>query len=139
MTYSGAYALQSRTDYRNFLYLNNHGSRKVLQWKLDIQHYDAVIEHVPGEQNIPADFFNRHVPKPNETSLHQILILQCTDSQRSQIKETHEWLHAHYGVDRTILHMTQRYSIETSKDSWPNLRQDVRQYIHSCITCQNEH
>ena len=37
-----------RTDHRNLLYLNNHGSRKVLQWKLDIQHYDAIIEHVLG-------------------------------------------------------------------------------------------
>ena len=31
-----------RTDHRNLLYLNNHGSRKVLQWKLDIQYYDAI-------------------------------------------------------------------------------------------------
>ena len=35
--------------------MNNHGSRKVLQWKLDIQNYDATIEHVAGKANIPAD------------------------------------------------------------------------------------
>ena len=75
-----------RTDHRN---LNNHGSRTVLQWKLDIQYHDAVIEHVPDEQNILADVFSRLVPKPNETSLHQILV-QCTDAQRSHIKENHE-------------------------------------------------
>jgi len=27
----------------------------MLQWKLDIQHYDAIVEHVPGIMNIPAD------------------------------------------------------------------------------------
>jgi len=63
-----------RTDHRNLLYLNNHGFRKVLQWKLDIQHYNAVVEHFTGEQNFPADVFSRLVTKPDEASLHQILI-----------------------------------------------------------------
>jgi len=108
-----------RTDHRNLLYLNNHGSRKFLQWKLDIQHYDAIIEHFPGEQNIPADVFSRLVQNPAEASVHQILILQCTDAQWSMIKENHEWMHAHSGVDRTILHLTQRYPIETSNDNCP--------------------
>jgi len=44
-----------RTDHRNLLYMNNHSSRKVLLWKLDIQHYDTTIEHVPGKVNIRAD------------------------------------------------------------------------------------
>ena len=88
-----------RTDHRNLLYLNNHGSRKVFQWKLDIQHYDDIIEHIPGEENIPADVFSRLVPKPTDATLNEILV-QCTDAQRVLIKENHEWLHAHSGVDR---------------------------------------
>ena len=32
----GGIAFTTRTDHRNFLYMNNHGSRKLLQWKLDI-------------------------------------------------------------------------------------------------------
>ena len=63
---------------------------KVLQWKLDIQHYDSVIEHIPGEKNIPADVFSRLVPKPTNAILIQILVLQCTDTQRALIKENHE-------------------------------------------------
>jgi len=54
MIYSAAFASRFKQIAETY-YLNNHGSRKVLQWKLDIQHYDAVIEHVPGEENIPAD------------------------------------------------------------------------------------
>jgi len=77
------------TDHRNFLYLNKHGSRKVLQWKLDIQHYDAVIEHVPGEQNIPADVFSRLVPKPAEATPDiGSTVYWC---QQTLIKENHEW------------------------------------------------
>ena len=50
-------------DERNLLFMNNHGSCKVLQWKLDIQHYDAIIEHVPGKANKPEDFFSRLVSR----------------------------------------------------------------------------
>ena len=71
-----------RTDHRNLLYLNNHGSRKVLQWKLDIQKNYAVIEHIPGEQNIRADVFSRLVPKPTETTHNQILVLQCSGNDQ---------------------------------------------------------
>ena len=46
-----------RTDHRNLLFMNNHGSRKVLQWKLDIQHYNATIEHVAGKANTLYDVF----------------------------------------------------------------------------------
>ena len=51
----GRIAFTIRTDHRNVLYMNNHGSRKVLQWKPDIQHYDAIIDYVPGVMNPPAD------------------------------------------------------------------------------------
>ena len=71
-----------RTDHRNLLYLNNHGSPKVLQWKIDIQHYDAVIEHIPGEENILADVLSRLVPKPTNVTLNQILVLQWTPNGR---------------------------------------------------------
>jgi hypothetical protein len=125
-----------RTDHRNLLYMNNHGSRKVLQWKLDIQHYNAVIEHVPGELNIPADVFSRLVPQIQTTTINQILVVQCSDAQRALIKTNHEWLHAHSGVDRTLALLTQRHPEETSKDNWPHLRRDVRDYIRSCPTCQ---
>ena len=53
-----------RTDHRNQLFMNNHGSRKVLQWKLDIQHYDGTIEHVAEKDNIPADVFRRLIIRP---------------------------------------------------------------------------
>jgi len=42
---------------------------------LDIQHYDAIIEHVSGELNIPADVFSRLVPKAPVTILNQMVIL----------------------------------------------------------------
>ena len=42
----GGIAFTILTDHRNHLYMNKNESRKVLRWKLDIQHYNAMIEHV---------------------------------------------------------------------------------------------
>ena len=70
----GGIAFTIKTDHRNLLYMNKHGFRKVLQWKLDMQHYDTIIEHVPGTLNIPADAFSRLVEKA-EATVHHIIVL----------------------------------------------------------------
>ena len=59
------------------LLLNNHGYQKVLQWKLDLQHYDTIIEHIPGEENILADVFSRLVQNQHLTKswLYSVWIL----------------------------------------------------------------
>ena len=66
--------------------MNNHGSRKVLQWKLDIQHYNATIEHVPVTLNTPVDAFSRLVEKDPSASIHHIMVLKYSATQRSQYK-----------------------------------------------------
>ena len=98
----------------------------VLQWKLDIQHYDAIIEHVPGVMNTPADSFSRLVEK--EIRL-DFMILTCSATQWDVIRRRHEWLSSHNGVDKTLALMTQRHPTETSATQWPQLRHDVREYI----------
>ena len=66
--------------------MNYHGSRKVLQWKLDIQHYDAIIEHVPGVMNTPADVFSRLVEKDKISEVNHVMILTCSAPQWDMIK-----------------------------------------------------
>ena len=48
-----------RTDHRNLLLNDSGASDKVLRWKLDIQQFDFLVEHIPGEQNIVADLYSR--------------------------------------------------------------------------------
>jgi hypothetical protein len=95
--------------------MNQHGSRKVLQWKLDIQHYNAIIEHVPGKANIPADIFSRQIIKAPTLPLFHILTLHCSTEQRELIHKYHTHLYAHYGVERTIALLTQYEPILTSR------------------------
>jgi len=46
----GGVHFKIRTVHRNLLFMNIHGSRKVLQWKLNIQHYDATIDQTDNVQ-----------------------------------------------------------------------------------------
>ena len=116
-----------RTDHYNLLFKNIHGSRNVLQWKLDIQHYDATKEHVAGKDNIPADVLNRLIVRPEPVQLHHVLTLQCTLTQRTLIERFHTHLHTHWGVEKTITLMMQHEPYETDGTNWsPPRRQAVR-------------
>jgi hypothetical protein len=94
------------------------------------------VHLLPGERNIPADFIIRLVPKAPVAALNQIVILQCTDKQRLLIKENHEWYQCPRCRSDDVTLDTTRHPLETSADSWPDLRHDVRSYIQSCVTYQ---
>ena len=79
-----------------------------------------ILQHVPGTLNIPADAFSRLVEKA-EATVHHIMVLGCTETQRQLITECHEWLCAHNGVDRKLAILTQRHLRDTEADAWPNL------------------
>jgi len=63
-----------RTDHNNLIFLNNvEDSKKVLNWKLSIQHLDFEIEHTKGKDNIVADLFSRLVEPTTTISISTIL------------------------------------------------------------------
>jgi len=101
-----------RTDHQNLLFTNNHCSRKVVvfQWKLDIQHYDTTIEHVPGKANIPADMFSRLVVRPTPIEVHHILVLQCTPTRTLSLVPI-----CPPGVEKTLALMIEHAPKETNE------------------------
>ena len=58
---------------------------------LDIQHYNATIEHVPGVLNTPAGVFSRLVEKEHGTSVCHIMVLKFT--ARDNKNSTSGYLH----------------------------------------------
>ena len=69
------------TDHRNLTFINNKGSPKVQRWKLDIQAYNMVVEHIPGVNNIPADCFSRLVPRIESEITHNLCVLYNKDQE----------------------------------------------------------
>jgi hypothetical protein len=125
-----------RTDHNNLLYLNNAGSRKVLNWKLSIQHFDCVWEHIKGPNNIVADHFSRQVDKPDPLSVHVLAPALCSPHQTQLIQQGHEYQFAHWGVNKTIDLLIKLFPDDVTLDRWPHFRRDVRDFIRRCPTCQ---
>ena len=58
-------------------------------------------------------------------------------AKRQLVTECHEWLCAHNGVDRTLAILMQNYSRDmAAEEAWPNLRNDVKEYVLSGATGQ---
>ena len=55
-----------QTDHLNLTYLNQETSPKVQRWKLAVQEYDFVVEHIKGVNNIVADGLSRFCPYPTK-------------------------------------------------------------------------
>ena len=124
-----------RTDHNNLIFMNQNGSRKVLNWKLSIQHFNFFIEHIKGVDNIPADVFSRLVPRTG-LIVNNIVLSRCTTRQHDLIKACHEHHYAHWGVQKTLNLLKSYHPEETSKDLWSTFLQDVRDFIQCCPTCQ---
>ena len=161
-----------RTDHRNLLYLNDSGaSDKVLRWKLDIQQFDFLVEHIPGEQNIVADLYSRlcslqssntpfntewmdrdmerNISQNVPPAVHWLARLEArnivekkphtrdvspmTHAHRDVIAKCHGGICGHGGVERTLRLIKDQVP---ASEHWPNMRRDIRQYIHTCPACQ---
>jgi len=47
------------TDHKNLVYINDSGAPKVKRWKLQVQEYNFDVIHVPGKDNVVADYLSR--------------------------------------------------------------------------------
>jgi hypothetical protein len=118
-----------RTDHRNLTFINTKGSPKVQRWKLDIQAYNMVVEHIQGVDNIPADCFSRLIPKSEPYINHDLNIMFNKD-QEDIIREFHGHKPGHFGVSKTVNLMLQ------AGINYSGMRDHVYQYIRSCPCCQ---
>ena len=61
------YALRAKTfiletDHRNLLWMETSVVPKIIRWKIYLQSFKFYLRHIPGKQNIIADYFSRMSP-----------------------------------------------------------------------------
>ena len=62
-----------RTDSEILLKMNTDHKEKVKRWKIAIQHFEFLVQHIPGRLNVEADALSRLVPKSEEPAkLHAL-------------------------------------------------------------------
>ena len=139
-----------RTDHRNLTFLNQGLSSKVLRWKLMIQEYDFVLEHLPGEQNVQADAFSRadfnHIRVVRQNNLSQLMTGKIKDSPipdhiLTLIEESHNDFIGHHGVARTIQAVQRQcHKMTTANQPIPEDTKQIpeycRQFVQNCVKCQ---
>ena len=125
-----------RTDHANLTKLKNDYSsnKKVQRWLTCFQHYDITFEYIKGSLNIVADTLSRHcinLSKSSDltTSLNS-QVLTIPPEYVTWIKEAHNSVVGHHGVDNTIAKLAQ------IRPNWPDRTKHVRSFISNCPCCQ---
>ena len=156
-----------RTDHRNLTYINNKAtsSNKVLSWKLEIQQYDAYLEHLEGHRNIVADLHSRlcsllstnaeYPLQPIEDALEQgtnaAFLLAALTPNRVIRQPRQVWQPTpmpndiHRLIDQchnfVVGHggvdrtLQKLYELVEQADRWKSMRQDVCTFIRQCPCC----
>ena len=106
------------TNHRNLLFVNNHGSKNVLQWKIDIQHDDMCHERLTFVRPTPYLGLTVH---HNATSLNRTILYLPVCTLRGK---THVVID-----DTTCPGRNDQYAL-------PYIRSDVRQFVQFCASCQ---
>jgi transposase InsO family protein len=139
-----------RTDHANLVHIRNTGSEKVIRWKLAIQEYDFVVEHIAGEKNIVADALSRIIEIPESTlekggdlvdtegeATHIVLTTEHRPAMLSippdiyrKISSVHNTTTGHHGVERTMMKLAMM-NFQADK-----LRTFVKEFIRRCPCCQ---
>lgn len=134
-----------RTDHKNLLAMND-SSPKVLRWKLALQEYNCEVEHISGVNNFVADQLSRLVddgtePSPSTiaTSPPQPQVLAAMgyqdifipDEKHKLIKDFHNTLSGHWGVEKTIELM-----LAKGVQPWRSMRTHVKKFVRECPACQ---
>jgi cleavage and polyadenylation specificity factor subunit 1 len=118
-----------RTDHDNLRYINDPPSPKVRRWKIAMQGYDCIIEHIPGKNNIAADGFSRLLPITKEV----LCILKGSkipDDKYHLISQVHNTKVGHHMVERTLS------KLKSQNLEWKEMRDHVRKFIDNCPCCQ---
>ena len=162
----------AQTDHANLLWLDKSEVPKVVRWRLLLQSFDFVVEHIAGRLNIVPDALSRclrsHARAAREQASRQAqaqaameavdaaaadvnaaaanaVALRDADADlpelvreeeedyathRRQFTACHNSLVGHHGREKTVARIRNRYG------GWPNMRQQVAEWIRLCALCQ---
>jgi hypothetical protein len=117
------------TDHKPLTWIMNvkdPGSR-LLRWRIQLDEYDYEIVYKKGSLNTNADALSRianlRKEGPKEGALDE-------ETKKQILYEFHDApLGGHRGMNKT-------YKAIRSRCTWPNMRQEIEEYIKTCQSCQ---
>lgn len=117
------------SDHRNLQWIEASQSAIVIRWRVLLQSFIFRVRHIPGKQNLVADWLSRSGCA--DTALLSIAAEQRTlDSFGEIMRQVHGGRHLHWGATRTY---------ELAKKLFPEAtisQAAVREYVRTCPICQ---
>jgi hypothetical protein len=88
---------------------------RVVRWRLMLQEFDFITQHIPGKDNVVADALSRCLVGVNVTG---------------NIQKCHNEVVGHHGVSKTLK------LLRSAGLVWKGMRADVVDFVQSCPLCQ---
>jgi hypothetical protein len=123
------------SDHRPLVWIMNvkdPGSR-LLRWRIQLEEYEYEIVYKKGALNTNADALSRInvLAKEEEEVTGRDLPENIGEEKKKQI--LYEYHDAPLGGHRG---MTKTYKAINEKFQWPNMRQEIEEYVRRCKSCQ---
>ena len=121
-----------KTDHDNLTQLKENYSlnKKVQRWLLAFQHYDFILEHIPGRLNLVADAFSRLCIRWEPLTIFTLSVEETKAEQYKWFTEIHNNLLGHNGFEVT------KARLKKSNKQWLGMNKDIKNYLKSCPCCQ---
>ena len=88
-----------------------------------------IVEHIKGEDNIPADCFSRLIASDTPAIIYNLNVMD-NEGKENIISKYHGPMPGHFGINKTV-NLMQREGI-----NHPKLREEVTDFIKACPCCQ---
>ena len=118
-----------QTDHNNLLWMSASEVPKIIRWRIYLQGFAFMIQHIPGKLNVMADFLSRTFPTLEDSAEH----LNVIDSEKDNIiDQVHNGRMGHVGVRRTWHRLNQYFPGH-------NISYRVLEdYVLGCPVCQQD-
>lgn len=117
------------SDHRNLQWIEASQSAIVIRWRVLLQSFSFKVRHIPGKQNLVADWLSRSGCA--DYGAVNIMDTQPVDNAFGEImRQVHGGRHLHWGATRTY---------ELAKKLFPDAtisQAAVREYVRTCSICQ---
>jgi hypothetical protein len=110
------------TDHRNLVYLFKSTIPKLVRWRLALMEFQFTVMHIAGIDNVVADGLSR---------LFQLVKVDDKEIQvEDLLRSVHNTTTGHPSVTALMA------SFKAWKIEWDTMENDIKQYVHSCPSCQ---
>jgi hypothetical protein len=94
------------TDHRNLLWIESSHVPIVVRWRVLLQSFTFKLKHIPGKENLVADWLSRMYPLSTDATIASITE---KPSLQDMFQAVHGGRSLHHGAKRTYLALCSRY------------------------------